>query len=612
MKTISLIINEQSSFDSENYNNQQITVFIDTYMSTEIYLFLSNLASLNVVNIYIKNIGKKVELDIETERSLILDNAENLKLDNYRPYKLFASGLYDYIDAKVGIISDPIQYTTFENTTNMFYINDETYIDVLNQDLDLVVFITTWGGLYDEYIGPRYEPTSKTFHRLLKTVKAAGVPIAFYSKEDPPNFANFTQYVQYADMIFTSSLAKIPEYKLLNNRIPVKNFTYGINPSHCAPIANEKTDDNFMFAGTWWNEKYHSRVHATKRFFEYIAQNDLDFTYFNRNYYRNLLKFKLPDKYKKYERPALPYNQLVEIYQDYKYHFNLNSVIDDETMFAVRVLELQGMGKKLISNYSLPIYVDYPNISIFSDDLDLNFPIDDKILGIRNTFENNSIFDFWTQVFTTFNLEHLIYPNSIIYTEQLTPLEQLDVQIGFKMFDVGAIAFTTNEADYYAQVTDQSEYPIVAKIDGSKSSKVLLLPVSKYYNFSKQLIVADLYNYEQVAKLDSDKYIVALDSKIQNSKYISNLFVDFELLSDYTIRQRRAPNQNMDCLALINLLKYTNSIELVELNSDKVTTVGVIERQSMGFTQFVNQYKASINENEYMNINYKQLVYNIK
>lgn len=602
MRAIQLIINEKYNFNDLDYINEQIVIFIDVYMSTEIYKYLLTLSMSNDVTIYIKNIGKEVTTDIEVERQTIIENNDNIRLDNYRPYTLFTSGLNNYIDAKVGIISDSIQFTTFENTTNMFYMNDKTYTDILTEDLDLVVFITTWAGIYDEYIGPRYESTSKTLHRILTATQEANIPIVFYSKEDPPNFINFKQYVRYADMIFTSSMAKIPEYKELKRGVEVLNFTYGINPSHCSPIANESTKDNFMFAGTWWNEKYQSRALATKEFFNYVAENNLDFTYYNRNYYRNLEKFNIPEKYKKYEQPALKYFDLVKVYKDFKYHFNLNSVIDDETMFAVRVLELQGMGKKLISNYSLPIYVDYPNISIFEQNLNLDFPIDDKILGIRNTFANNSIFDFWITVFTEFNLENLITTRSITFVEELTELEKLDITIGFKMFDVGAIAFTSNKEEYYMQTTYVEKYNIVAKVDGSNSSKVLLLPITKYYNYSKQLIVADLYNYEQIAKLDSKKYIVWLDSKIQNSSYINNLFSDFELLSDYTIRSRRVPNQNMDCLALINLLHYVNNIDLVKLENNEIIKDRRIDRQSSEFKDFICQYKTSIKNNEYFNI----------
>lgn len=612
MQNKSLIIDENFDFSSSNYNEKEVTVFIDTYMSTAIYYYLRNFSPENKLKIYIKNIGKETKTDIELERRLILENDIDLVLDNYRSYKLYTSGLYNYIDAKVGLIADEIQFTTFENTTNIFYINDKTCDDVLAQNIDLVVFITTWAGLYREYPVSHNESTSSTLHRILKTIKAAGIPIAFYSKEDPPNFNHFAQFTSYADMIFTSSLAKIPEYQELNHKASVKNFTYGINPSHCAPITNEHQNNKFMFAGTWWNEKYQSRVHATKSIFEYVVQNRLDFTFYNRNYYRNLLRFKLPDKYKVYEQPALPYNELVEIYQNFQYHFNLNSVINDETMFAVRVLELQGIGKKIISNYSLPIYVDYPNISIFDENLNLDFPIEDKILGIRNTFEQNSIFDFWTQVFTQFNLEYLIIPNTITYVKQLSALEKLDLEIGFKIFDVAAIAFTENEAEYYSQINYSPEVNVVAKIEDNTSNKILLLPVSKYYKYNKYLVVANLVNYEQVAMLDCDKYIIAIDAELQNRRYINDLFKDFELLSNYTIRNRRAVHQNMECLALINLLNYVHNIELVELIDGKILKVGKIDKHSISFKQFVTQYKQSINDDEYMKVDYKQLVYKIK
>lgn len=612
MSINNIIIDEIFDFKKCNYNDQQIIVFIDTYMSTKIYSFLVELSKSNELSIYIKNIGKLEVSDINKERESILNNDKNLILDNYRPYKLFKNGLNNYIDAKVGIIADEIQFTTFENTTNVFYINEYTCDSIINHGIDVMVFITTWAGMYGEYLPPCDEPGSRTMNRLLKKIKSAGIPIVFYSKEDPPNFRNFKSYTQYANLIFTSSLSKIPEYQALNPNATVKNFTYGINPTHCAPIADEKLNGNFMFAGTWWNEKYHSRIRATKDIFEYVERNNLDFTYYNRNYYRDSSQFKLPSKYKKYEQPSLPYNKLIEVYKDYQYHFNLNSVINDETMFAVRVLELQAMGKKIISNYSLPIYVDYPNISIFEDNLNTNLSTEDKILEIRNVFENNSIFNFWSQVFTHMNLEHLVSTNQITFIKELSELEQLDIVIGFKSFDVGAIAFTTNENEYYTQVSNCTKVNIVAKIEDNDSNKILLLPVSKFYNYSKQLIVADISNYEQVAKLNCDKYIVALDPELQNRKYIDRLFKDFELVSNYTIRKRRVPNQNMDILALINLLNYVHNIELVELNNNTLVTIGKINKQSRCFKQFIIKYKMSINENEYMDIDYKQLTYNIK
>lgn len=608
MQINSIVIDEKSNLNEIKYSNHEVTIFVDTFMSTEIYLCLSKLSESNEISIYIKNIGKSDVCDIEMERNLILKNDADLTLDNYRPYKLFKNALNNYIDAKVGIISDEIQFTTLENTTNLFYINEDTCDFILDEGLDVMIFITTWHGLYGEYRPPNNEPTSKKLHRLLQKIKSSGIPIVFYSKEDPTNFNGFKTYAQYADLIFTSSYAKIPEYQALNPEATVKLFTYGMNSTYCAPIGIDKSSENFMFAGTWWNEKYNSRIRATKDIFEYVEKNSLNFTYYNRNYHSEVSSVKLPDKYKKYEQPALPYNKLISIYPEYKYHFNLNSVIDDETMFAVRILELQAMGKKIISNYSLPVYVDYPNISIFDDSLSLEFPIEDKILGIRNTFEKNSIFDFWIQVFLHIGLEHLVQTNKIIFLEELSELERLDVTIGFKTFDVGAIAFTMDESEYYTLVTDVTNFNIVARVEDSTSNKILLLPVSKFYTFSKQLIIADIFNYKQVAQLNNTEYIIALDPELKNRKYINELFKNFELLSDYTIRKRRVPNQNMDCLALINLLNYAHSIELVEFNEGIPTRIGKIDNQSVQFKQMVYEYKVSINKNEFLPINYNQIV----
>lgn len=611
------IISKEFDFKQFETNSSNLIFFVDTFMTTEINTFLKQLSTSKKLRIFMLNKGHESEVAIEDDRQEVLLNITNDIVNTvwYREYKLLNIADVSYIDAKVAIVSDEIQFTTFENSTNLLYVNPNTIDEVLAADVDVLLFITTWAGMFKEYDGILRDDRTEMFRDYISRFKERSIPVAFYSKEDPPNFNIFKSLVTNVDFVYTSSIDKVIPYRRINSKVNVKAFTYGINPGHNNPTLSINEEDKVMFAGTWYNGKYIDRMLATKSIFNSIHQSDVDFTFYNRNYYRDTAMFKLPDMYKKYEKPAIPYSELVEKYREFKYHINLNSVITDPTMFAVRVLELQAMGKKIISNYSLPIYVDYPNIDITKDEFNMEFSIEDKILGIRNTFKDNSIFDFWEGMLEGCGLKYLVptTPNTTI-SKDLNHVALEDVKCTFKYADANNIVITTDESKYYTYSDEiETTDTVVASIESECNNKYIYIPSSRYYNFDKKLVIANLHNYKNILELDSEQYVVALDDDISYSKFIVDTFKNngFEMLCNYQIRQKQSLNQNENALALINFLKYTEQVELVSVVDGQAEKVGTIDYNTSSFRNFILRYKKSIVNNESFDFTYSSLTYSI-
>lgn len=198
------------------------------------------------------------------------------------------------------------------------------------------------------------------------------------------------------------------------------------------------------------------------------------------------------------------------------------------------------------------------------------------------------------------------------FSDDLTELEIKDLEIALNYSNVKYAKFTDDEKEYYTISSNLTgEYEGVNL--GCDNNLVINLPKSKYYNYNKKLLYVELENYKYAVELDPDLYIIIFEDKIKNSQYIEKIFREkgFILISEFQLRDRITEKQNMNALSLINLLHYTEVIDIVKIINGKAVNYGTLRKDSSSFKQFVTEYKNSIKLNTRYNLNLDLLVYDI-
>ena len=315
-------------------------------------------------------------------------------------------------EAKIGIIADRFLYESLEVAADFIPITPENFREAIPQT-DVLLVVSAWRGLNEEWVNlPRR--TSGKRELLEKTIipfaKDQGIPVVFYSKEDPPNYESFVSMARLADHVFTSAEEVIPKYrKDIPDGIPVEPLRFGVNYKIHNPLGSMRhMGREMVFAGSWMSHKYPSRAASTEKMFDGALRAGLPLYVVDRNLdldpksFKNLEKYMFPDRFVANLHRPLPHDQLLRLQKLLPLAFNLNSVLGSQTMFANRVVELLAMGTLLISNYSAGVNTRYPSVAIMDTELDtqqfLETLSDDylrycQVEGIREVFLHDTAFD---------------------------------------------------------------------------------------------------------------------------------------------------------------------------------------------------------------------------
>jgi len=189
---------------------------------------------------------------------------------------------------------------------------------------------------------------------LVNTAKKKGIKTIFWNKEDPVHFKAFIDTAGFFDFVFTSDYGSVQNYlsRLPNKQVFVLPFA-AQHHIHNPLRKNTLRDKAVCFAGSYFNDS-----HPERRFdLDYLLKPALDFDLeiYDRNHGSTATdrdKYLFPDQYHPFIKGKLPYQEMVDVYKNYKVFLNVNSVKYSSSMFARRVFELLACGTPVISNYS--------------------------------------------------------------------------------------------------------------------------------------------------------------------------------------------------------------------------------------------------------------------
>ncbi|EOS52872.1 hypothetical protein C811_00155 [Adlercreutzia caecimuris B7] len=332
------------------------------------------------------------------------------------------SGYFAPLDIKVGIITDEFMFDIYKDAFSCVYIPRANYRKVIDeQDISCLLYITGWRGREcPEY--PMGDYRGDEGHRAaadaLTYARSRGIKTIFQSIEDPPNYAVFLPIAKGCDYIFTSAEEMIPQYKRDTGNPHVFLLEYSVNPLMHNPIGFLRKNDispNFMkrgvfFAGSYMG-KYPERCAAMEKIFDGIIEgSDHRLFIADRNYGLNLGElYDYPEQYRDYLMPSIPHDDLQKAHKLFDYSVNLNSVTTSPTMCAMRTYEVQALGGLMLSNYSLAVSNQFPEIPIVLEPSEvgrilgghtpgevLNMQLD----GIRRMFGGCTVYDRLNRMFS--------------------------------------------------------------------------------------------------------------------------------------------------------------------------------------------------------------------
>jgi 2-polyprenyl-3-methyl-5-hydroxy-6-metoxy-1,4-benzoquinol methylase len=321
------------------------------------------------------------------------------------------SSYYKKFDFNIAIVTDNLAYNYFDNAINLFYIGPNNYKAILDKkDIDLFLFTTCWTGMKNEdWRGiTSNKDIRNNLIEIFKYCKSKNIPTVYWSKEDPPHYDVFHEFSNYADYIFTTARECIPDYKIETKNENVYLSQYGINPFIHNPIGfrlknkgNWETLNNVIFAGSWYSS-HKERSFDQEKLFDGVINSSKKLIIFDRNYFNTSKTRIYPEKYLQSTYPPIEYSKLQKFHKLFDWALNLNIVKDSKTMCAARVFELQAQGIVMISNPSLAVERNFPNIFITNSaeevtDILNNTSYEEiykrQLEGIRNVYTDSTVFE---------------------------------------------------------------------------------------------------------------------------------------------------------------------------------------------------------------------------
>jgi hypothetical protein len=258
---------------------------------------------------------------------------------------------------KVALVSDELTGCCLKRECHVRDITPLNYPFIFHLwKPDLLLVESAWFGWKNAWkyrIASYPDRPDRTNSRLAKMVAYArnlGIPCAFWNKEDGVHYERFKNSAALFDYIFTVDENCIPAYReLTGNRVPVHPLMFAIQPAiHYAKPNGGPMKKSGSFVGSYSRHVHEERRKWQDMIFRTAAPVGL--TVFDRNSNRKSQNYRYPEIPGIEVRSAVPHADTADIYRDYSFSLNVNTVVDSPTMFSRRLIEILGCGGVAVTN----------------------------------------------------------------------------------------------------------------------------------------------------------------------------------------------------------------------------------------------------------------------
>lgn len=282
-----------------------------------------------------------------------------------RPQKRIAEKAEKINGLKIAFICDEMTYRDFKEECQAIYLTPDNWKKVMKEEKpDFLFCESAWSGIFEypdcwrcriyrnHYVLFEHR---KELLRILSYCRNQDIPTVFWNKEDPVFFGNkrydFVDTALKFDYVFTTAKECIPYYQERGHR-KVFVLMFGFSPSIFYYLPGVRKKNTAVFAGSWYADQP-ERCRDMEEIFDEIISKGISLEIYDRHYGSANPIHQFPEKYSRFLRPKVKYEELVKIYNQADYGIDINTVKNSETMFARRVFELMACGMIVISNESL-------------------------------------------------------------------------------------------------------------------------------------------------------------------------------------------------------------------------------------------------------------------
>lgn len=313
---------------------------------------------------------------------------------------------FERFNRRIGIVCDRIFYDSIGSAADFVYIayGDEWRDSIV--DLDVMLVVSTWRGLRgDDWRGIAHNGTPQR-RRILEIIdgcRERGIPVVFYSKEDPPNYLVFIEIARRCDYVFTSAVEMVPRYIADCGHGKVSVLRFCLDPGIQNPVGCMSGEKKFgaVFSGSWM-VKYPDRCLSLQLLLDGVVKSGGGLCIIDRNSWKNSVHIRFPKCFRRFVHSAVEHSELSPLHKAQDWSINVNSVTDSATMFAGRCYELLACGCMVFSNYSYGMSRYFHAIAVENsvEDVsrtmrchDVALALIRKQIGVREVMNGNTCYD---------------------------------------------------------------------------------------------------------------------------------------------------------------------------------------------------------------------------
>ena len=246
-------------------------------------------------------------------------------------------------DFKAISIMDEISEECWKHEFNSFRIDRKNYKKQVGHSTATFAFLEScWkgnGGAWEyAFTSPGLKhANAQALLDLIPRLKKRKMPTVFWNKEDPMHYDRYLPIAKQADIIFTTDSNKVPDYQRDVPEADVYAVPFAAQQKICNPSDRFRTEaESVCFAGSYYSVGHDER----KRQMHALLPSIIEFkgAIYDRFSKLGNERYKFPDQFQPFIRDAVPFNEVVRLYKQFKVFLNVNTIVDSPTMmFSTRL-----------------------------------------------------------------------------------------------------------------------------------------------------------------------------------------------------------------------------------------------------------------------------------
>lgn len=289
-------------------------------------------------------------------RAAVQLSADNLQETFPAALRIDRQPVFDRL--KVGTILDEFSAESFGYEWDTVPLNRREWASQLDS-VDFVFIESAWngnGGNWKFKLTGTAGPSPEIVE-LLAHCRERNIPTVFWNKEDPPHFDDFLPLAKMFDVVFTSDVRLVNEYRKHLGHDRIAPLAFAAQPAIHSPVRPAKNfaARDIAFAGMYFTHKFPERraqmdlllgaadkvsprmEHGLEIFSRFLGDDE---------------RYQFPGSLADRVVGSLPYRNLLTAYKNYKVFLNVNSVVDSPSMCARRIFEITSAGTPVVSTPS--------------------------------------------------------------------------------------------------------------------------------------------------------------------------------------------------------------------------------------------------------------------